>query len=75
MATQKITETLDTAAIWLDGIEANVDILAEGMSDADGQCAANPRRVSAALYGVLNQIKAVQREVKHAQALANGGEK
>ena len=74
MATQKITETLDTASSWLDGIEATVDILAEGMLDKDGELAANPLLVAKALYGVLNQVRAAKQEVQLAQESAGRGE-
>lgn len=74
MTTKKITETLETAQSWLTGVNATVDLLAESLTDEDGQAAANPATVAAVLYGVLNQVRAAQEEIAVASALAHHGE-
>lgn len=71
MATQKITEPLEEAQIWLGGASATVSMVAEGLLEEGGQAEANPKAVAAVLYGVLNQVRAAEEQLEIATRLAN----
>ena len=75
MATESVTnaseiaDSLKEPALRLLGTEATIHMLAEQMSHGEGQAAANPRQISAVLYGTLPQIQTAQNSIASSQQL------